>query len=141
MEQQVDVQYQLKAIELVEVRIEPVLTEEKPKEFHFNLSLEHRLVPEQKLIVNMVEITVYGDDKKNILGSVKTAYSYLVNNFDDFVSKEKDKADIPENFLTLLNSVSISTTRGILFSQFRGTRLHSAILPILDPSTLVKNPE
>jgi uncharacterized protein YbbC (DUF1343 family) len=33
----------------------------------------------------------------------------------------------------MLNSISLSTTRGAMFSTFKGTFLHGAVLPIIDP--------
>jgi len=42
--------------------------------------------------------------------------------------------NLPSEFITTINSLSLSTSRGILFMLFRGTFLHSAILPIIDSS-------
>lgn len=136
----VDIQFQLKRIELVETRITaPVPEKQKVKTFQYNLNVEHRIIPEQKLFLNMVSVDVLGDDQETLLGRVKVAYSFEINNFDDFVTKEKDRANIPEDILSLFNSLSISTTRGIMFSQFRGTYLHNATLPVIDPKKLNKS--
>jgi hypothetical protein len=39
----------------------------------------------------------------------------------------------------MLNRISISTTRGAMFSTFKGTFLHAAILPIVDPKNFKAN--
>lgn len=43
---------------------------------------------------------------------------------------------LPKKAFDTLNDIAISTVRGLMFSSFRGTFLHNAILPIVD-STLI----
>jgi len=38
-----------------------------------------------------------------------------------------------------VNSIALSTTRGLLFAQFRGTPLHNTILPLIDPADFSVN--
>jgi hypothetical protein len=47
-------------------------------------------------------------------------------------------AEINEAFAETLNSISISTTRGVMFSELKGTILHHAFLPIIDVKALQK---
>jgi len=42
--------------------------------------------------------------------------------------------ELPEPLATTLNSVSISTTRGLMFAIFRGSFLRKAVLPVVDPT-------
>ncbi len=46
---------------------------------------------------------------------------------------------IPDSLSEILNSVSISTTRGVMHSTLKGTFLNNAILPIIDTKALLKN--
>ena len=57
---------------------------------------------------------------------------------NDFFNKQHTLVDLPQEFITLLNSIALSTTRGVMFSQFRGTVLHNAILPIIAPAKFEK---
>lgn len=137
MKEKIDIQFQLKNIELVEVNLTPPKAlEQQSKTFNYNIGIEHRIIEDKKMLHNIVSIGVHGDDKEHLLGKLKVAISFEINNFSDLV-KDK-KAKIPEEMLSLFNSIAISTTRGIMFSQFRGTYLHNAILPIIDPNSFRK---
>jgi hypothetical protein len=41
---------------------------------------------------------------------------------------------LPSGFAITLNSITISTARGILFERLRGSKLQEIILPIINPS-------
>lgn len=49
------------------------------------------------------------------------------------------QVSFPDNILVTFNSISISTMRGLMFAQFKGTFLHNAILPIIDPGSFITN--
>jgi hypothetical protein len=62
----------------------------------------------------------------------------IIENFEDTLKKdEDDKYIIPGDLEGMLKQISISTIRGFMFSEFRGTHLHKAILPILLSESLV----
>ena len=44
--------------------------------------------------------------------------------------------ELPDGLADILNSVALSTARGIMFSEFKGTLLHHAFLPIVDVKSL-----
>lgn len=130
----------LKGIELLDVKLNrlkqplPVQTT-----FHFNIGLEHQISPENKLIIVVNTIDIIHEDNETRLASLQASCIFEIANFDDFLIAGSQQPVIPDLFLTTLNSVSISTVRGIMFSEFKGTFLHTAILPIIDPKTFVKN--
>lgn len=71
-------------------------------------------------------------------GSLTSLFWYSIEDFDAVIKKNKSgKSDIPEGLKVTLNSISISTARGMLFSAFRGTALHDAILPVIDPKVYI----
>ena len=132
--------FQLKGIELLDVKLNhpkhplPVQTT-----FHFNIGLEHQINPDNKLIIVITTIDILHDDMETRLASVKASCIFEIQNFDDFASVGSQQVSFPESMLITLNSISLSTVRGIMFSQFKGTFLHNAFLPIIDPKTFVKN--
>jgi hypothetical protein len=139
MAKKVKIEFQIKGIELVEVSLNPPSdSQKKTKVFQYNINLEHRIIPENKWFLNRLNIDIYTDDQKTRVGHIQTVINFEINNFDAFLDEEKTKIDLPEDIITTFNSISISTTRGIMFSQFRGTYLHNAILPLVDPKSLVK---
>jgi hypothetical protein len=56
-----------------------------------------------------------------------------VENLEEFRKKDSEEFEIPEFFNTTINSISLSTIRGIMYSHFKGTFLHNTILPIVNP--------
>jgi hypothetical protein len=68
------------------------------------------------------------------LGSFGAACSFEIENFEEiFIKTSVNAYNIPNDVMVTLISLSISTLRGIMFDQLRGTYLHNAFLPILDP--------
>jgi hypothetical protein len=69
-----------------------------------------------------------------LFSSIDRSNIYEILNFVDVIKISTDgKLDIPQALIEVLNSISISTTRGVMFSTFKGTFLHNAVLPIIDP--------
>ena len=87
----------------------------------------------------IVSVDILDNKTEEKYGLVKVNCIYGLVDFASFVDAETKKVDLPKQFVTTLNSISLSTTRGIMYDQFRGTFLHRAILPILDPTFLEKN--
>jgi len=139
MEKNKEISFQLKGMELLDVKLS---RPEKPlptkTTFHFNINVEHRINSENKLIVVICSIDVMHEDKITLLGSIKASCIFEVMNMGDFVVSENN-IQFPEAILTTFNSVTISTIRGMMFTQFKGTFLHNAFLPIINPQSFVVN--
>lgn len=132
--------FQLKGIELMDVKLN------HPKEplpaqttFNFKINLEHKVSFENKLIIVVVMVDIIHQDNEMRLASLQAGCIFEISNFADFIVKDTQFVNIPDDLMVTLNSVSISTIRGIMFSQFRGTFLHTAILPVVDPKAFVKS--
>lgn len=128
---------QIKAIDIIEYTIKlPQQDVGSPTLFNFNVGVETRMNPAEQAVLVLVNIDVTTPDQKLILASIKTGCQFWVSNFEEIIKIKAEEAPfIPQTLLEVINSISISTTRGILYGQFKGTFLHSAILPILDPKS------
>lgn len=73
------------------------------------------------------------------LGSIKVGVIFEIANFDDYIDEMNKKLTLPDVIFLTFNSIGISTTRGVMFSQFKGTFLHNAFLPVIDPKQLSDN--
>lgn len=126
---------QLKSIELLKGAISlPSVPEVSLNNFNFNISLESKADATNKFLFVIVSVEIRSEDQNHILGSLAVSCIYSVVNFDEVVKIEADgKLDIPQPLVEILNSMSISTARGVMFSTFKGTFLHNAFLPIVDP--------
>lgn len=137
--QKEDIKFQIKGIELLDLNIAP------PKAplngeviFKFNINIEVKIVNENSLVMAIVSVDILDNVNVDKYGSIKVNCIFWVENFASFLDSETNKVDFPKQFITSINSISISTIRGVMFDQFRGTFLHNAILPIIDPSFLAK---
>ena len=129
------VDLQLKSIELLKGSISlPSVPEVSLNNFNFNISLESKADATNKFLFVIVSVEIRSEDQNHILGSLAVSCIYSLVNFDEVVKIEADgKLDIPQPLVEILNSISISTARGVMFSTFKGTFLHNAFLPIVDP--------
>ncbi|HAF27917.1 MAG TPA: hypothetical protein DCG75_02615 [Bacteroidales bacterium] len=129
------IEYQIKGVEILDFGLkhsqEPVLPSTV---YHFNINVQHKINPEMKLVFVIVSVNVMHEDKKTLLGNINASCIFHIANFDDLKSKKDDKSIVfPQETIDMFNSIAISTTRGLMFNCFRGTFLHNAILPIVDP--------
>jgi len=136
--EQVNINFQIKGIELLEFNMKnpqiPLIPE---RTYNFNINVEQRINKEEKLVIVNTAVDLIQENDKQCHASIKTSCVFLVENILDFASSGNQQIDLPEHFIITLNSISLSTTRGIMFSQFKGTFMHNVVLPIVNPSTLI----
>ena len=127
----------LKTIELLKGSINtPAAAPNELINFNFNVSIESKADEIQKLIFVIVTIEIKNEAQSEVFGSVVASCVYLIDNFSEVVTKDVEgNIVIPKLLVDTINSISISTTRGIMFSTFKGTFLHNAILPIINPQS------
>lgn len=132
--------FQLRNVELHELTINrPTPGAIAPINFNFEISVEANVDSNRKLVINATRVKIKGDNQEIVLGSMSCACIFSVANFDEMITMKADAlAEINEAFVETLNSISISTARGVLFSELKGTALHHAILPIIDIKKLSK---
>jgi len=134
------IKFQIKGIDIQDIKLNyPKQPLSDQTTFHISIGLEQKFNPENKLVIVITTVDVMNEDKETRLASLQASCIFEVENFEDFLIKGTQQVLFPETMLVTFNSISISTVRGIMFSQFKGTFLHNAILPIVDPTKFVKN--
>ena len=130
------ISFQIKAIELLDSCLnapkQPLTTNTV---FQFEIDLEHRLNVDEKVVIVVCLVSIYNGKKEELLGQLKSSCIFLIDDLQVYINSKTKALELPEYFATSLNSISISTTRGLMFSFFRGTFLHNAVLPIVDPQS------
>jgi len=128
------VELQLKTIELLNGTLQlPVVQNAAITSFNYNINIESRADAANKLVFVIVHVQIKNDNQTNILGALSVSCVFEIENFEEMIKTEPDgKLNIPQPLIDTLNSISISTTRGIMFSTFKGTFLHNAILPVIE---------
>lgn len=125
--------YQLRNIEIINLFIGPKPSAFKGDLFHFDIKAEAKVLPDKKIVFMLISIVTKHGENPEPLGIIETALAFEIENFSESILLEKNENTyiIPENLEILLRTISISTTRGIMYSHFKGTYLHKAILPII----------
>ncbi|KHJ36878.1 hypothetical protein PBAC_29130 [Pedobacter glucosidilyticus] len=128
------VSFQIQGVELVESSFKvPANRPISEKEvFKFNLNLEHLLDPGKEILIVKTHVNILVEDSEEAVGVIKSQVIFKVLDLVSYF--QESKLNLPDIFISTLNSISISTTRGMMFSAFRGTFLHNAILPLIDPA-------
>lgn len=136
--EQVNVNFQLKEIELVGINLHhPQIPLNPERTYNFNIQIEQRINNEDKMVAVTTSIEIIHEEDKQCHASIKTNCIFIIENFQDFVAGSSNQINLPDQFAITLNSISLSTTRGIMYSQFKGTFMHNVLLPIVNPSSLI----
>jgi hypothetical protein len=103
----------------------------------FSISLQHSLnVVGNETTVQVLIEAVY-DSAKPAIATLNVDLHYALTGIETWLealpSNQQQPVMLPSGLSVTLNSISMSTTRGILFERFRGTGLQHIVLPIIDP--------
>jgi hypothetical protein len=130
-----DIEIQLKGIELLNIdqRLSAVDTI-NIRNFNFNINIETKADAPNKLLFAIIHIEILTEDQSQVLGGISVSCIFELKNFEELIKIESEgKLTLPQQLVDIINSISLSTTRGVMFATFKGTPLHNAFLPIIDP--------
>lgn len=100
----------------------------------FNIGVQSKLDSVTRMISVEVSADVITEDAKTHLGAVSVSFLYQMVNFEEvFKLNAHNEYEMPPGLAADLSVISYSTTRGVMFAIFKGTFLHNAILPLIDP--------
>jgi hypothetical protein len=140
MKEENNISFRLKNVELLQSNLSAVnVSISSETLFKFNINIEHLINLNENAIAikPIVEIFVEEHNNKTILGGLSASLVFEFENLPSFVKDNEVK--LPTEIINAINSISISTVRGIMFSTFKGTYLHNAFLPIIDPKLFNEN--
>jgi hypothetical protein len=132
MKKEQNISFRLKNIELLQsslASIDYVITNETV--FKFNINIEHLININENWIAIKPNVEIFTEVNDFILGKISSSLIFEFENLTSYVVDNEVK--LPSDIIIAINSISISTIRGIMFSTFKGTYLHNAFLPVIDP--------
>lgn len=133
-----NISFKFRNIDIVEFSfVHPKQIFPENAKFRFETLIEHKVNLDDKIIIVVSTFVISCEDLNEKVGNAVVSCVYSIENIEDFVD-ENNVFSLPEHLLTMFNSISISTCRGVLFTLFRGTPLHTVILPIINPANLNK---
>ncbi|MFO8235254.1 MAG: hypothetical protein R6U04_07615 [Bacteroidales bacterium] len=135
------VSYKISAVELLNLEMKHPQQEKVDfNSFHFDLKLQHRVNADKKLVFVITTVNILNKEKNVQLGTLQTSCIFEVDNINELIDDENN-VRFPDIFLDEVNAMAISTTRGIMYTEFKGTFLHKAVLPIFKMENLKKKEE
>jgi hypothetical protein len=137
MENTPQIGMQFKTIELLDTVLKaPQKALPKSLAFHYDISLQHQIRVEENLLIVICNINIKAESLKDELGNFRASCIFHVNDLADYYNETNKQYDLPEQLVTSANSITISTMRGLMFASFKGTFLHGAVLPLIDPKAM-----
>lgn len=132
-----NISFKIDAIELLDYSLSGK-DKEIPSEavFNFDINIEHRFDIQNNRIIAISNFKIFIEGIEGDVGRASVSCIFNILEMSKYI--DGNDITIPSEFITTINSLSLSTSRGILFMLFRGTFLHSAILPIINPSDFKK---
>jgi len=110
---------------------------DKTEVFSFEVTFEQKIREELKLLLCVLNVNIHSDRTEGIVGGITVSCEFSIDNFHDLIKLNKDGLyHVPSELERIFNTITYSTTRGMMFSLFKGTLLGNAILPISDLNTL-----
>jgi hypothetical protein len=106
--------------------------------FHFDISINDSIFLEDDghyMTLKTIQILVLGDSDAK-LANFNIIYSFQIESDSGFIIEHRETYEIKESLNEWLENIVLATTRGIMFSELKGTFLQSAILPLIRPSDL-----
>lgn len=137
---QVSISFGLREIELIESKLaHPDKKLPDDITFHFNLDIEYRVFPDKERVLVLTKVRVSNEEDKEMeLGKITTSCAFEIKELEKWVD-DQERLVLPQDLKTTLNSVALSTTRGVLYSEYRGTFLDKALIPLIDVQNLTED--
>ena len=133
--------FRLTGIELLDFKLNyPENPLPKKRSYDFKIHIKQQIDKDNKLVrVNpSVDVVMVDGEAQTNQASIKVSCVFELEEILSFTSDETGEVELPERLVTSLNSIAISTTRGVLFSELKGTFLHGIYLPVVDTSKFAR---
>jgi len=101
-------------------------------EYNFDISISHEYNFEDEIVLAIMDIKVFESSSGSKICTSKLKFAFHIKN----LIRHTPNKTLDQKVVDLINTVSISTARGIIFLQSQGSPLKNIILPIVDGSTL-----
>jgi hypothetical protein len=133
MSNQVDFQIKFTAIELVAKSLEPPTAPLEKENVDFDFSVDIKVAEQKKEALVLTDISILRHSDKAKMAFFKLLTVFEIVNFEEVFKKvDEHRYDLPLQLEILLKSAGLSTVRGVIYSELRGTYLQNAVLPLID---------
>lgn len=131
--------FQIRSIRVLEFSIHKSSTSVS-ENYHFNVRINHLFDSEHDIQIVRLSISISLSIEQPPLTELTLECLYQLTNYRHWLAQQANERLIagvlPTGLAVTLNSISISTARGILYERLKESALQDIILPIIDPSAL-----
>lgn len=125
--------FKMISVEILQQRLNSLIEETAIENINYEISFDNTIDKEEQLFSFVTNVRVLGQRKKEI-GAVSVDCVFQIFDFDEVIRiRRNGTAEVNDELMELFGRVALSTTRGVMYSAFKGTLLHNAILPVLEP--------
>src|SRR5690606_23678713 len=103
--------------------------------FELNLSGDFDETSSHIEVITDINIFKEKDKGRKRVAELKTKFVFFIKGADS-LKEDGNETYLPKKLIDSLNLISVSTTRGILFTKFQGTKIQNIILPLISPKDL-----
>lgn len=108
---------------------------QKGTNISFSLRADVNVVVKKNIIRVKLSVSASETDNENIVGEITTVSTFKVETLENLNTVD-GKIEIPDGLIITLNSLAISSTRGILQAKSQGSILETTLIPIINPKEL-----
>lgn len=131
--------FQIQGIDIQEISIkQPEGNLGRNPNLNFNIHLDHAVMQENQLFIVGTTITTHAQGDQ-LLATYKANCVFRIENMGQYATGDEKGISLPEELMSMLNSISVSTTRGLMYGGFAGTYLQKVVLPVIDTDAFALN--
>ena len=123
---------QFAGIDVLHHVVHPLLPGTAKPTVGFSISMQYQFSQVLEQVQLELDIQVQDIQTQRTVGELKTCCTFSLKGVAQ-LNSETGIVTIDDNVIDMFVSLSISTTRGILYSYFANTYLNPLVLPVIDP--------
>ena len=124
--------FKIQGLELITFSIQPQPKEYSKDVFEFNIQQEQKTNADKRLIIIFTSVIIKESGKATSLANLVVACGFEIHSFENIIKRDEGgDYTIPHELNIAISRISVAITRGILYSQLRGSYLHNINLPLL----------
>ena len=100
--------------------------------YNFNINIDGQVIAPSKFFVFRINVNINNPDTNYQYFRISVLNYFEIENFEESIKLNNDGLyQIPPSLDATLRPVCISTARGIIFSELRGTYLNNSVMPVI----------
>lgn len=126
------INFRFNTVQIISKRVAEMQPEILNKPFNFQITVEIKVQRPSKLVIAYVYAKILFEGNPESVADFTVACGFQIDEFEEYIkTNEAGISIVPQPFDELIRPISISTARGVIYSDLRGTYLQNAIMPVI----------